>query len=77
MLSKEEVKQIFEEVKANQKKLTGCVTPHDFQPAPTARRENTPFCDRYTCTKCKAWVTDDAYRWYVKGLEHARKEKPA
>jgi hypothetical protein len=59
---KEQIKQIWEGVKANHKILDDCPGPHDFQ------RSEQRFSD-YKCSKCGGKVGSSDYYWYAKGLQ--------
>jgi predicted SprT family Zn-dependent metalloprotease len=65
-LPKEEVQQIFEEVKANLKRLDGCKGPHDFE------KDGEGIRAKYRCKKCKGTLDKINYSWYEKGLEHGK-----
>lgn len=70
---------IWEQVKANQTKLDGCVSPHDFsicldRTTKTAVDNPTPqqrFGARWRCSKCGGDVDHHAKMWYALGLKHA------
>lgn len=70
-LSKEAVKEIAEEAKANVARLNSC-SRHDFQPV--GRRA---FADDYVCQHCQGKVNSSSFRWYSDGLIHASAEADA
>lgn len=67
-LTKEDMKNVLAEVKANIARLQGCKVPHDFKP--TSGKPEATIGEKYECTKCKGRVDHVAYAWYVKGLKH-------
>jgi hypothetical protein len=67
-LKRNELKGIWAKVKANQRRLDGCPGPHDFQDASPDKAVGKD----YVCSKCQGKVQGPAFRWYTKGLEHAR-----
>lgn len=69
-VSRDKIKAIAEEVKANRIKLDGCHGPHRFT-IPVGRRE---FADDFVCEVCGGWVSSIHKLWYEKGLEHGRME---
>lgn len=64
-LSESEVAGIWEDVKANQKKLEECDHPHDFAIKSHGVKRNA------TCRKCGGNVAASQARWYLDGLKHA------
>ena len=58
--------EIWEEVKANHKKLDNC-TSHDF--TEVINKENMART-KYKCTNCGGTVDFIAKHWYEKGREH-------
>jgi hypothetical protein len=67
MLSREELLKMWEEVKANQKRLEGCVGPHDFVLASTT---GTRHDEKHRCLKCDGVVDWSTCTWYKLGLKH-------
>lgn len=67
-LSKDTVKDLWEQAKANRIRLNGC-SLHDFSER-AGRRE---VMDDYICTKCRGRVSSELKHWYEKGLEHGRR----
>lgn len=65
-LSKEETGKIFENVKANFKRLDECNGPHDFE------KVGEDFRAIYRCRKCNGEISQRDYKWYAKGLEHGK-----
>lgn len=61
------VDEIFEEVKANQKKLEGCPR-HDFS---IEHKRMGSFVRQWRCSKCGGWVEAQSKRWYELGIKHA------
>ena len=59
-LSKEKIKQIWDEVQENKIKLDSCPL-HDF----SIKEEK-----RWKCSKCDGWISAHSKLWYEKGLEH-------
>lgn len=70
-LGKVEVKKIWEQVKANLKRLDECVGPHDFQRLAL----ETKLMFRFRCTKCGGEIEGDNRSWYERGLKHGRQER--
>lgn len=65
-LSQDDIKTVWEEARANAKRLDGCPGPHDFVgigPAPQRK---------HRCTVCGGEVDLHAAHWYQRGLEHGR-----
>jgi hypothetical protein len=70
---------IFQEVKANSKKLDGCIGPHDFTICLDRRTKEpivgvpTPaqrFGAWWRCSKCEGQVENLHKIWYLKGMDH-------
>lgn len=72
-LSKKELRDIIDEVRANAARLESCEGPHDFQPesGATPRRPG----DRYKCTKCGGMLGAIERLWYERGLKDAARLK--
>jgi hypothetical protein len=81
MFSREEAKQLMEEIKENHRKLAACEGPHDFRPSPSqnypAVMRDKGMSDRWTCMRCHGWVYHEAHLWYERGRAHGQKEKPS
>jgi hypothetical protein len=71
-LSRDDVKRIWESVKANQMLLDSCKAPHDFQPVETSGK----FVREHKCSKCGGVLEATKALWYVKGLLHGGLENP-
>jgi hypothetical protein len=69
-MNKEAVKQIFEEVKENHRKLDSC-SRHDFS---IDLVPDTKWGKRYQCSRCRGIVDSLTKYWYEKGLKHATKK---
>lgn len=67
-LKREEIAKIWEEVKANQKRLRECEGPHEFE------KTNDGLYARadYRCKRCKGRVNGQQYHWYEEGLKHGK-----
>jgi hypothetical protein len=68
-LGENEIDKIWEEVKANSKRIDECKGPHDFE------KEGEGIGAKYRCKKCKGRINGVSYFWYTKGLEHGRANK--
>lgn len=68
-LRKKEIKQIWENVKANHKRLDECEGPHEFELV----GEDRPLKSKYRCRKCKGELDRINHGWYQRGLEHGKK----
>lgn len=68
MLKKTQLKKIWEEVKANQKRLEECVGPHDFE----EEKNDKPGIPDMICKKCNGRLKKTEAVWYLKGLKHGR-----
>jgi len=67
-LNKTEMLALWEEVKANGKRLDECYGPHDFvQMTVEEAQRHSP---RFKCGKCKGVVDNHAHVWYKLGLKH-------
>lgn len=65
------IKDIWEEVKANQKKLSDCPGSHEFV------EEGKGVRHMYRCSKCGGTIDSVNYFWYLEGLKHGiRKQFP-
>lgn len=60
---------ICAEAKVNQMNLNSCAGPHDFKTADINPRLSGP---KYRCSRCRGFVDQHAYHWYLIGLAHAR-----
>ena len=69
-ISKAKMKEIFEEVKANAKKLDECVGPHEFWVVDEA---TPPLKSEYVCKRCGGRLRAQEHYWYEKGLEHGKR----
>lgn len=67
-LPKKEINKIWEEVKANNKRLRNCEGPHQFQLADDKRINS-----KYRCALCGGTVDTIAFKWYMDGLKHGQK----
>jgi predicted SprT family Zn-dependent metalloprotease len=67
-LPKKEVSKIWEDVKANNKRLRDCKGPHEFVETAGAK-----FRGKYRCWKCGGEINGVAYSWYMEGLKHGRR----
>ena len=67
-IMKIDAKKIMEQVRENHRLLGGC-TKHEFTPVDDSRNR---FTTKYVCSNCKGTVDNQAYRWYLKGLEHGQ-----
>jgi hypothetical protein len=67
MLTKDELMKMWDEAKANGKRLDECYGPHDFIADGHAER---PSAQRYVCLKCKGTVDWSPHHWYKLGLKH-------
>ena len=63
-----EPNDILAQVKANIAKLQECPKPHDFVPT-----EPGKLGAKYRCSKCGGDLDCVQARWYIRGLEDARK----
>ena len=66
-----EIASLFEQVKANHKKLDGCPW-HEFEPIPLDQGITARMKDRYRCKRCQGEVDSSAYHWHEQG----RRAKP-
>jgi predicted SprT family Zn-dependent metalloprotease len=66
-ITRDDAKQILEQVKANSARLDACDTPHEFV---DMRVHNVPG-HRYRCSKCGGEVAGNCVRWYRLGMKHA------
>lgn len=70
MVKSKDLKDIWEDVKENHRKLDSCPGPHDFVVKnPEARRMN----QRMVCRKCKGEMTVLDANLYLKGVAHGVK----
>ena len=63
-----DVKRIWAEVKANQKRLSECEAPHIFEP----KEKTDSYLSKFVCKKCGGEVGSSEFAWYEKGLEHGK-----
>ena len=66
--TKEDLQQIWSEVKANQKRLAECPRPHDLE-----RVEQSSGVGRWKCRKCAGTIEFVAGAYYNEGLEDGKK----
>jgi hypothetical protein len=69
-LTKEEMESIWQDVKANSKKLEECPC-HDFSIDLTPDKI---IGKKYQCTKCGGTIDDYHKRWYDRGVQHGRRQ---
>jgi hypothetical protein len=69
MLEHKEMMKIWEDVKANHKRLRECVGPHDFVEASYVV-EALGITRKYRCLKCDGIIDAIACDWYKLGLKH-------
>lgn len=72
-MDKDELRQIFEAVKANHATLEGCGGPHDFEPFEW-KDGTKDFVRKHKCKKCGGIIDSLDVIWYHKGLKHAAKK---
>ncbi len=65
-LSKDAMKGVLAQVRANQAKLNACAA-HAFEPLDADR-----LLTRYRCTRCEGEVDSHAAHWYARGIAHTR-----
>ncbi len=71
MITREDSRRIWEEVKANHAKLDGCAA-HEFRPVPKyPNKPEHPLKD-FQCLRCGGRIDAIAHGWYQRGLEHAK-----
>ena len=68
-LSKERIREIWEEVKANKKLMDNCAGPHDFSEMSTS---GGMMRTQFRCAKCGGVVNGAYRRAYEEGLAHGR-----
>lgn len=61
-LSRDDMRQIWDDVKANQYRLRGCDW-HDFEPL----SDDDPLRRKYRCRRCGGVVDHHAYYWHEQG----------
>ena len=71
-LTKTEIKDIWEEVKANHARLSKCPR-HEFVPMD----DNRVLPRRFKCASCGGTLGAVEAHWYTKGLKHATQERQA
>lgn len=64
------VKQIWNEVLENNKRLNECPGPHDFIEMP---QEEKRWTREYRCSKCNGKIDAIQHLWYQRGLNDGRK----
>jgi hypothetical protein len=69
LISHEDMMKLWEEVKANHKRLDACVGPHDFVEASRAHDYTGPKV-KFRCLKCNGVVDNNSHHWYKLGLKH-------
>lgn len=65
-----DIRNIFEEVKANKKLLDNCVRPHDFS---IDASPNKPLFKKWKCSKCGGTVESQFKKAYEEGLKDSNK----
>jgi len=71
-VSKEELKDIWKNVKKNHELLESC-SKHDFQLIDEKRNDQYQGrCFKYRCTRCQGELDSINVSWYKKGLEHSK-----
>lgn len=71
-ISKPEMNAIWEQVKANHKRLDECVGPHVF----TREVSRTgKLVRRWACERCGGEIETVDKSWYEMGLKHGRQEQ--
>ncbi len=71
--SKDEIRKIFEEVRAKSALLGSCARPHDFVEH-ERYGPNHPLVRTYRCTKCGGAKSATDARTYMEGLADGRAE---
>lgn len=71
-MNKKRMLEIWEEVKANKKKLKECSPPHDFIHQEVVNK----LAPDYVCRKCKGKISSSEHYWYDQGLEHGEIKTP-
>jgi len=69
-MTPEEVREIWNQAKANGKTLDACDGPHAFEDI----TPDKPLMKRFKCKACGGEVSADQRAWYEKGLAHGRAE---
>ncbi|OGV45174.1 MAG: hypothetical protein A2017_06445 [Lentisphaerae bacterium GWF2_44_16] len=64
-----DVKQIWENVKANSLLLQGCKM-HEFEAV-----DNAPFLQKYKCKNCGGIINNSDYLWFTRGFEMASNKR--
>jgi len=64
-VSRKAIHDIYIEVVENNKRLNGCIGPHNF-----VDTFDRPFDSTYECSLCKGKLREHDVRWYKLGLEH-------
>lgn len=67
-LTKNEVEQIWRDVKENKAALDSCEGPHDFRVIGEGLRRT------YQCSLCGGTISLSYYLWYARGLKHGQKD---
>jgi len=70
VMTREEAREILDQVVANQKTLTACSGPHEFEPVSKDKK----FSRRYRCKKCGGEVESLHKYWYEQGLKHGSRK---
>ncbi len=65
-INKEHLREIFEEVKENNRKLFNCTGPHKFVVMGTEEIINK----KYRCELCGGTIDAGRKHWYDQGLKH-------
>lgn len=66
-----DVRQIFDQVRANLHLLNNCPGPHDF----VCLTPEKPLGAKYRCTVCGGTTRGDSVKWYQEGLAHGKKSQ--
>jgi hypothetical protein len=69
LLANEDMKEVWNEVQENHRRLDLCVVPHEFTVDITPDR--TLF-KRWACSKCGGQVDAPGKLWYERGLKDSR-----
>ena len=72
-----QMQAMWNEVKANHKRLNECQGPHDFVGVESELRytlKDGSVYGRYVCKKCNGKVFPNDKIWYERGIEHGKKE---
>ena len=66
-MNKEDIKRVWQEVQDNNRRLEQCSVPHDFV------QHDSGVLPKWKCVKCGGVVSNSDHCWYIRGLEHAKK----